>query len=96
MELSSRDDKPMKWRVDRSINLTHLLSTLSLALAVVLYATNMDKRVSILEAHAATATGAQKETDRKQDDTVTGVRDDLKEIGRKLDRLLERSYNRKE
>ncbi len=91
-----RDDNRRKWHVEKSINVGHVLTTLSLALAAVIYATTMDKRVTVLESQQSSQASTQRDTDTKQDQMIAAVREDLKEISRKLDRLIERTYSRKE
>lgn len=76
-----------KWRLERSINVGHILTTLALAGAVFGYAVKMDQRLTVLE----TQVTQQRDIDSKQDRYVSDVRQDLKDINQKLDRLIERA-----
>lgn len=80
---------------DPTINLGHVLTFLGLlALGIGMWM-QMDKRVTVLEVYNIT----QRTTDARQDaelsDTKRIMRDDLKEISSKLDRLIERTGTQK-
>lgn len=95
-EPKTRDENRRKWHVDKSINLSSLVSIVFLAVAIVTSVTKLDTRITILEAQAASSAATQRERDGKQDESIAAVREDLKEINRKLDRLIERAYTRKD
>jgi hypothetical protein len=82
---------PRRVTFDMTINLGHIITLVSMLIAGVGMWMMMDKRVTILEVYSNT----QRANDARQDsdllDTKKIVRDDLKDIGQKLDRLIERS-----
>ena len=75
---------------DKTINLGHVLTFIGFIVSGFTMWQAMDKRVLILEE----ARSAQKLIDVRQDaeiaDNKKNVREDLKEINNKLDRLIER------
>ena len=83
-------DPQKKIRFDGTINLGHLLTVATFLGAGVVGWNAMDKRVVILEE----ARLVQRQIDRRQDEEFTDykrtIREDMKEILRKVDILLER------
>ena len=79
-----------RWHIKKEISLGDLIAFASAALAVVYAYTTLDKRVAILES----TTIVQKATDTRQDEDSNRyqqrIDDSLREINRKLDRLVER------
>lgn len=78
------------WHIKREVQLGHLLTTLTIVVAAVLYIGRIDQRIALLEA----ARIAQAERDQRQDVDVSeklrAVRDQLDRVEQKLDRLIER------
>ena len=76
---------------DPTINLGHILTFVGLLLAGAAMWMTMDKRVTVLEVYNI----SQRVNDQRQDadltDTKRIVREDLKDISTKLDRLIERT-----
>lgn len=96
-----RADDREPWHLDKRVNLGHLLTTLSLAVAIFAWGSAMDRRVAVLEEKAA----AQRERDAGQDSAagtavillrneLTGLHDEIRETNRKLDRIFERGSAR--
>jgi len=83
-------DERRKWHIKKEISLGDLMAFCSAALAVVYAYTTLDKRISLLETWAI----AQKATDDRQDTESLRyqqrIDETLKEMNRKLDRLIER------
>jgi hypothetical protein len=79
-----------KIRFDGTINLGHLITVAAFLGAGVVGWNAMDKRVTVLEE----ARIVQRQIDRRQDEEFTDykrtIREDMKEILRKVDILLER------
>lgn len=89
-----------QWHLDRRLNISHIITTLSLAVGLVVWAGAMDRRVAVLEERAA----AQRLIDDRQDADMLRalnlikeesrlLRDELRDQGRKLDRMIERLPN---
>ena len=79
-----------QWHLDKTFNVGHLLTTLSLAAGLALYVTTMDKRIAILEAQAQAQTQnvvqvqqAQKEVTKEIRDEIRALRQDLMDLVRR-------------
>lgn len=83
-------DPQRRIRFDGTINLGHLLTMVTFIAAGVVGWTAMDKRITVLEE----ARMVQQQIDKRQDedraDMKKTVREDMKEIIRKVDILVER------
>lgn len=81
------------WHLKKEIQLTHVLTTLGMVLSVVIYAQQIEKRISRLEDRQIENTNAQRERDLAQDEDrrekVGEIRNQLGRIEGKLDRLIE-------
>ena len=71
------------WHLDRTVSLSHIITTASAIGAALMFASKLDTRVSLLE---QASTQQQKEVS----DLKVVMREDLKNINGKLDRLIER------
>lgn len=79
-----------KIKFDATINLGHILTFIGFIGTGVAMWQTMDKRVVVLEEARAFQTSTDKRQDTALDETKKIVREDLKEINSKLDRLIER------
>ena len=84
------NEKPAAdWHLDRRLQITHILSTLSLGVGAVLYVGDIRKDVEILKAQNV----VQASRDQRQDSDVAARQQDLQSrldrIDEKLDRLIE-------
>lgn len=88
------DQQQYKWKFDRTISLTHLLTTASAIAAALFFAANINTRVTVLEQAIAQTVIVQHATDARQDAVTqelrAQMREDYKSINGKLDRLIER------
>lgn len=79
-----------RWKVKKEISLADIISFLSAVGAVIYAYTTLDKRVFSLEQ----AKAVQTNTDKRQDDDANRyqgrIDEQLRDINRKLDRLVER------
>lgn len=82
MSLDKEKDK-QPWHLDRTISISHILTTVSAIGAALIFASKLDTRVSLLEQASA-------QQQRDISDFKSVVREDLKSINGKLDRLIER------
>lgn len=77
------------WHLDRRLQITHILSTLTLGVGAVLYVGDIRKDVEVLKAQTA----LQAARDQRQDLDVATRQQDLQtrldRIDEKLDRLIE-------
>ena len=86
----NKDEITGKWHLDKRVPITLLVAIVVQTLCFVWFFSKMDSRIASLEAGAIT----QKERDDRQDNHVKDglhtLRADIKEIDRKIDRLIER------
>ena len=71
------------WHVNKSINLGDMFGGLAVAASMMVYATTLDRRVSVVEDQVKTL----KET---QSDLRNEFKTEFREVHAKLDRLIER------
>lgn len=71
------------WTLNKSINLGDMFGGLAVAASMMVYATTLDRRVSVVEDQVKTL----KET---QSELRTEVRAEFRSVNDKLDRLIER------
>lgn len=84
-------DETGQWHLDKRVPITLILTILVQSAGFVWFIGKMDSRILALEA----ANIIQKERDDRQDrastDAVNMIRSDLRDLGQKIDRLIERS-----
>lgn len=82
------------WHLDKTIGVTHLITTLTIATGVLAWANTIDKRVSLIEAELQ----HQRQTDERQDsvlkESLAAIRDTLREMKETMTRIDERSRGR--
>ena len=77
------------WHLDKRVNLGHLAATLTLAVAIISWGSAIDRRLAVSEEKLATMQLDQGRQDARLESVVIQLRDDMKEMIRKLDRLTE-------
>lgn len=79
------DSQPQRkqWHLDKTVSVTHLVSTFVGITTVAIFMSRQDTRITLLESVTATQ-------QRDTSDFKAQVREDLREISKKLDRLIER------
>lgn len=68
-----------KWHLDKRLNVGHILTTVTLTLGIFIWASKMDSRITVLEV-------------QQQNSAATGIeiKNQLADLNRKLDRIIER------
>lgn len=84
MNNEDQDKEKRPWHLDRTVSLSHIITTVSAIGAALIFASKLDTRVSLLEQSAT-------QQQRDVSDFKAAVRQDLRDISTKLDRLIERS-----
>jgi hypothetical protein len=87
---SDMQDHRHKVKFDATINLGHILTFIGFIGVGISTYQAMDKRVVVLEESRAVQTATDHRQDTELADNKKTVREDLKEISAKLDRLIER------
>jgi hypothetical protein len=79
------------WHLDKTVGVTHLITTLTIVVSVLAWANTIDKRITLIEAEAQ----HQRETDNRQDavlrESLAAIRDTLREMKETMNRIDERS-----
>lgn len=75
----SQNDTGERWHLKKEIQLGHLITTATVAVAAIMYINKIDQRVTVVEVQVA----AQRESS-------VVLRAQLEKINDKLDRLIER------
>lgn len=76
--------------MDKKVNIGHIITTIALGASLVAWGGNIDKRV---ENNRITIEHVEEQQQRDRDQAqqrFSEIREDLKDIGDKLDRLLEK------
>jgi hypothetical protein len=87
-------DTVQPWHFKREIQLGHIITTLTIAVSAVMYIGRQDQRIALIEQQLK----QQAERDQRQDADAAHalrlVREDLRLLGDKLDRIYERTAKR--
>lgn len=92
------------WHLDKSVSISHILTTVVLLLGALKFSFDMEKRIALLEANANVQTSAltqlldnQRRTDARQDADLDSIkrqaREDYMDLGKKMERLID--YNQR-
>lgn len=77
--MADEQEERRTWHLDKRLNVGHILTTITLAVGIFVWANKMDNRITVLEV-------------QQQNTAATGVeiKNQLLELNRKIDRLIER------
>lgn len=78
-----------RWHIDKTINLAHVLTTMGLITALFAWGGNVDKRIALLEDNRIVQKAIDMQQDEQAHEAVLLLREELRDVGRKLDRLSE-------
>ena len=76
----SQNDTGDRWHLKKEIQLGHLITTATVAVAAIMYINKIDQRVTVVEVQVAS-----------QRESSVVLRAQLEKINDKLDRLIERA-----
>lgn len=75
--------------MDKKVNISHILATLTLAAAIFTWGSKIEQRVALVES----STARQAQVDQAQDQEfrryVVEMREDVREMSRKIEKLIE-------
>ena len=75
--------------MDKKVNISHILATLTLAAAIFTWGSKIEQRVALVES----STARQAQVDQAQDQEfrryVVEMRENVREMSRKIDKLVE-------
>lgn len=91
-----RRQRDVRWHLDKRVNVGHMLTTLALAVALFTWASGMERRDAIVEERLQAQRERLEQFDKSRQNELTmlrgeleGIRGQLAETNRKLDRLVE-------
>lgn len=76
--MSTQDEH--HWHLDKTFNVGHLITTLTLAVTLGGYVTTMDKRIAVLESQSTIVVSTLKKTQEDQQTLAKDIRDELRAI----------------
>ena len=95
MSKQESNSESLRWHLDKTISVGHLLSTIVIAVSVFSWASAVDTRVEH-NAQAIIYLTKQQQENKQRIESVRGeIRTDLRVINDKLDRLIEKRLGRK-
>ena len=78
-----------RWHIDKTINLAHMLTTMGLIAALFAWGGDVDKRIALLEDNRVVQKAIDMQQDEQAREAVLLLREELRDVGHKLDRLSE-------
>lgn len=82
-------DSDSAWHLDKKVNVSHIIATLMLAGAIFAWGSKMEQRVAIVEATAQRQAQVDQSQDQEFRRYVVEMREDIRELSRKIDKLIE-------
>lgn len=77
------------WQIDKKVSVGHLLTTIVMAMSAVTYANTFDKRIDQNAMKIDYLAADQEKTEKRQNDFQKEMRDGVKALDNKLDRIIE-------
>ena len=82
-----RDDS--NWHLDKKVNVSHIIATLMLAGAIFAWGSKIEQRIALVEASAARQEQVDVAQNAEARRYAAEMRDDIRELSRKMDKLIE-------
>lgn len=89
MPSSAKDDGA--WHLDKKVNISHIVATLTLAAAAFTWGSKIEQRIALVEAHGTRQAQVDQAQDQEFRRYVVEMREDIHELSRKIDKLVESS-----
>jgi Flp pilus assembly protein TadB len=91
MPTPKQSDSPSDgaWHLDKKVNISHIIATLMLAAAIFTWGSNIEQRIALVEASATRQAQVDQAQDQEFRRYVVEMRDDIRELSRKIDKLIE-------
>ena len=86
--MAGQDKPESQWHLSKTINITHILTTATVAIAVLAWFSTIDKRVSSNSQAIQYLTDEQRRAASRIETDRVEIRDDLKSISEKLDQII--------
>ena len=83
------DQNDSAWHLDKKVNISHIIATLMLAAAMFTGGSKSEQRIALVEASATRQAQVDQAQDQEFRRYVVEMRDDIHELSRKIDKLIE-------
>ena len=77
------------WHLDKKVNISHIIATLMLAAAFFTWGSKIEQRIALVEASATRQAQVDQAQDQEFRRYVVEMREDIHEMSRKIDKLIE-------
>lgn len=77
------------WHLDKKVNLSHIVATLTLAAAIFTWGSKIEQRIALVEASSTRQAQVDQAQDQEFRRSVVEMREDIRELSRKIDKLIE-------
>ena len=78
-----------QWHLDKKVNLSHMIATLMLAGAIFTWGSRIEQRIALVEASATRQAHVDQAQDQEFRRYVVEMREDIRELSRKIDKLID-------
>lgn len=82
--------RPEHWSFDRRINISHILTTLTIVAGIFAWGNHLDKRISLIEERQQLQAAQIREEAQRRRETYAEIRASLERIEEKLDGKLDK------
>ena len=77
------------WHLDKKVNLSHIVATLTLAAAIFTWGSKIEQRIALVEASSTRQAQVDQAQDQEFRRSVVEMREDIRELSRKIDKLID-------
>ncbi len=77
------------WHLDKKVNISHIIATLMLAGAIFAWGSKIEQRIALVEATAQRQAQVDQAQDQEFRRYVVEMREDIRDLSRKMDKLIE-------
>jgi hypothetical protein len=91
MPTPKQSDSPSDgaWHLDKKVNLSHIVATLMLAAAIFTWGSKIEQRIALVESASQRQASIDQAQDQEFRRYVVEMRDDIRELSRKIEKLIE-------
>lgn len=89
MPAPQRPEIDSAWHLDKKVNLSHIVATLMLAAAIFTWGSKIEQRIALVESAAVRQQAIDQAQDQEFRRYVVEMREDIREMSRKIDKLIE-------
>jgi hypothetical protein len=91
MPTPKQSDSPSDgaWHLDKKVNLSHIVATLMLAAAIFTWGSKIEQRIALVESASQRQASIDQTQDQEFRRYVVEMRDDIRELSRKIEKLIE-------